>query len=414
MKPFSRSKAPSRLSDSLNHRVSTYTLGVWGAMMFILLVFGAMAQAQTFGTLDNNFSANPFPESGVIRDSAGNLYGTTYAGGDQSCADGCGVVYKLDTAGRESVLHAFSGSPSDGALPVAPVVRDKAGNIYGTTPNGGSGSVCQYGCGTVFKIDTAGDETVLYSFTGGSDGCLPAQGLGIGKSGALFGTTLQCGFSNYGTIFKLDSAGSFSVLHHFAGFPSDGGGPLYGHLTMDKSGNLYGVTTYGGSGRCKYGCGVLYKLSPSGTLALLYSFKGAPDGCQPEGSVLPDDAGNFYGTTSYCGADFSGTVWKVSKKGNETILHQFLGGYSGDGCNPTAGVSRDTRGNLYGVAVACGSNMFGTVYELSAKGKYTSYSLGNGNSNPYGEVLVTPKGKILGTSAGGGDYDDGTVWYYIP
>ncbi|HWY59256.1 MAG TPA: choice-of-anchor tandem repeat GloVer-containing protein [Terriglobales bacterium] len=153
---------------------------VYVMTFLIVLVLAALAQAQTFTVL-HNFSGGSDgwgPYAGLIQDPAGDLYGTTSLGGDPNCTPGygygCGVVFKLDTVGTETVLHTFWGS--DGTNPVAPVLRDKAGNIYGTTSYGGSS-----GYGTVFKIDTAGIETVLYSFTGGPDGCYPFQGVVVGN-----------------------------------------------------------------------------------------------------------------------------------------------------------------------------------------------------------------------------------------
>ncbi len=155
------------------------------ALLFLLLVLGASGQAQTFTTLYKftGGSDGAFPYAGVIPDQAGNLFGTTTNGGEAD-GYGCGVVYKLNTAGTETVLHSFTGYPSDGCAPYAPVVRDSAGNIYGTTAGGGS----NYD-GTVFKVDSTGKETVLYSFTGQSDGCWPYQGLVRDKAGNSYGTT---------------------------------------------------------------------------------------------------------------------------------------------------------------------------------------------------------------------------------
>ncbi|HXM20010.1 MAG TPA: choice-of-anchor tandem repeat GloVer-containing protein [Terriglobales bacterium] len=329
-------------------------------------------------------------------------------GGDWNCnyPYGCGVLYKLDTAGTETVLHIFSGSP-DGVGPAAPLVRDKAGNMYGTT--GGGGSV---GYGTVFKIDTAGKETVLYNFTGGSDGCNPYQGLVVGQFGALYGTAFGCGSSDAGTIFKVDRAGKFTLLHGFIG--SDGRNPLYGHLTMDKSGNLYGLTEYGGA----YGYGVLYKLTKRGT-TVLHSFSyGTSDGCWTYGSVVQDKAGNFYGTTYRCGSYGYGTIWKVSQKDQETVLHNFD---CTEAIGPVAGVVLDSKGNLYGVTsyggADCGSDGYGVLYELSASGTLTVLHTFGGSDGIYpdGEVLRTAKGTLYGTtSMGGGANGAGTVWSYVP
>jgi uncharacterized repeat protein (TIGR03803 family) len=374
-------------------------------------VLAALAQAQTFTTLYNFTGGTDggYPFAGVIQDTAGNLYGTTFYGGDLNCLapEGCGVVYKLDTAGTETVLHSFSGGQNDGLEPLAPVVRDKDGNLYGTTSQGGLP-----GYGTVFKIDSAGNETVLYSFWGGSEGCWPAQGLILGKSGAVFGTTSYCG----GGIFKVYRTGLFTVLHAFD--YEDGTYPMFGHLTMDRSGNLYGVTVEGGGTGCSgSGCGVLYELSKSGTFTVLHRFGGGTsDGCEPYGSVAQDNAGNLYGTTYQCGSNNNGTIWKVSKKGRETILHNFAGGTT-DGCDPFGGVTLDADGNLYGDTFACGANGYGVLYELSAKGTLTLLHSFDGSDgrDPYGdEVLRTGKGELFGTTHWGGTYDGGTVWSYVP
>jgi uncharacterized repeat protein (TIGR03803 family) len=288
------------------------------------------------------------------------------------------------------------------------MARDKAGNLYGTTQAGGA-----FGSGVVFKIDTARNETVLHSFTAGSDGWCPYQGLVRDKTGNLYGTTSSC-YPTQGTIFKINHEGNFTLLHSFTG--SDGAFPAGGHLTMDKFGNLYGVTAYGGSTSCSFGCGVLYELSKKGTFTVLYSFGGGTsDGCNPWGTVVQDRFGNFYGTAGGCGSSNQGTIWKVSKKGKETILHNFAGGTS-DGCNPSGGVTRDSEGNLYGITYSCGAKGGGALYRLSAKGKRTllhSFERSDGYY-PTGEVLRTAKGTLFGTAPQGGGAGYGTVWSYVP
>ena len=384
---------------------------VYVASFLVVLVLASFAQAQTFTVLYtfNAGSDGGFPFAGLIQDPTGDLYGTTALGGDLSCPviNGCGVVFKLDTAGTQTVLHSFSGTP-DGANPVAPLVRDKAGNFYGTTSYGGSS-----GFGTVFKIDSAGNETVLYSFTGNSDGCYRWQGLVEDRSGALFGTTPECGSSSFGTIFRVDRAGKFTLLHSFTGKWSDGAYPYNGHLMMDRAGNLYGVTSGGGASRN----GVLYKLNSKRKLTVLHSFGGGKsDGCAPSGSVVQDNAGSFYGTTEYCGSSNYGVIWKLSQAGKEAILHNFAGG-SSDGCNPDAGVSLDSEANLYGGTYSCGANNYGTLYQLSADGRLTLlHSFDNNVSFPVGEVGWTTKGALFGANEGlynvGGTF--GNVWSYVP
>jgi uncharacterized repeat protein (TIGR03803 family) len=394
-------RTPSRLTDPLHHRVHIYALAVWCALLFILLALTARAQAQGFTTLYSfsGGSDGAWPYAGVIRDPAGNLYGTASSGGNlNACFDGCGVVYKLDTAGTETVLHSFSGP--DGEYPYTPLTRDRAGNIYGTTIGGGSS-----GYGTVFKIDTAGKETLLYSF--GAFGT-PYQGLVMDKKGNLYGTTNSSGAYSQGMIFKIDTEGNFSILHSFChDQPScaDGARPFYGYLLMDKEGNLYGDTAFGGIA----GQGVVYKLSKSGTFTLLHSFAGGPsDGKWPYGSVALDKHGNLYGTT-YSGGSSNGTIWKLSSAGTETILHSFS---NLDGGNPTAGVALDSKGNLYGVTSAGGAYGYGTVYKLNARGKLTvlhTFDPSDGTS-PYGEVLRGGKGTLYGTTLRGVGSYLGTVW----
>jgi uncharacterized repeat protein (TIGR03803 family) len=381
----------------------------------VILLGMVAAQAQgTFTTLYNftGGSDGGTPVAGVIQDSAGDLYGTASLGGfiDDGYNYNCGVVFEMTTAGTETLPYTFCpyGEYDGGAVPRAPVILDQAGNIYGTTWYGGS-----VGYGAVFKIDTAGNETALYSFEGQNDGWYPEQGLAMDNAGNLYGTASDIGgSSDDGTIFKVDSAGNFTDLHDFAGGPS-GANPQYGRMTMDAAGNLYGVTQYGGA----YGQGLLYKFSNSGAFTVLHNFKGGTrDGCRPYGSVALDEQGNFYGTTSYCGSNNAGTIWKVSKKGKETILHNFAGAPK-DGCFPYGGVARDSDGNLYGATYSCGSHSYyGALYELSASGKLTllhSFDHSDGEY-PVGEVLRTAQGTLFGTTRDGGTDSHGTVWSYVP
>ena len=374
-------------------------------MAFIaVLALAAPAPAQTYTVLYSfpGGSGGQYPIPGVIQDTVGNFYGTTANGG----SDGYGVVYEVATSGSETVLHTFSGG-SDGEYPYAPVLRDRKGNLYGATNSGGNSGQG----GVVYKIDTAGKETILHAFAGGtSDGCNPFQGVVMDSKGNLYGTTNGCGACNGGTVFKLTPTGKETVLHSF----TEGSEPsYYGHLLMDKAGDLYGVLQVGGSS----GDGVLYKLSAKGKFTVLHSFAGgSSDGCYSSGSVAVDKAGNFYGTTYSCGAHNYGIVWEVSGKGKETILHNFAGG-SSDGCNTVAGVVLDSNDNLYGNSSLCGASGEGTAWELSNKGALTvlhSFAGGSDGAVPYGELLRTAKGELYGTTLEGGTDDYGTVWSYLP
>ncbi len=391
--------------------ISRRGLGAASAALTFVVVLGLgvvtsqSAQAQTFTDL-YNFTGSPDgadPFAGLVRDAAGNLYGTTYTG----ASSGYGVVFKVDTSGTETVLYSFSGG-TDGGSPVGGLVRDTAGSLYGTTQYGGSS-----GNGVVFKVDNSGTETVLYSFAGGTtDGCSPYGGLVRDKAGSLYGTTMGCGASGNGTVFKVTKSGAEKLLHSFAGGTADGANPLYTGLLMDPKGNLYGVTSQGGS----QNSGVVYKLSKSGTLTLLHSFTGGTtDGCSAHGTPTMDKEGNLYGTTSRCGFGSHGIVWKVSKKGTEIVLHNFAGG-SSDGENPISGVILDAQNNLYGNTQAGGVSDDGTVYELNKKGVLTllhSFA-GSDGATPYGGLIRDAKGNVYGTTLEGGSGRDGTVWKLTP
>ncbi len=390
------------------HRSCISKIHRWAATAALPLLFVLMlgvaatpaAQAQTFSDL-YNFTGGPDGGTllgGLLQDKTGKLYGATYLGGR-----GFGVVFKVDTSGTETVLYTFTGG-TDGAYPYAGVIRDTAGNLYGITVAGGSSRN-----GVVFKVDTSGKETVLYSFKGGTtDGCGPGAPLLRDKAGTLYGTTGECGASNYGTVFKLTKSGKETVLHSFAGGSSDGQYPYYGALIMDEEGNLYGITDTGGA----YSLGTLFELSKSGKETLLHSFGGTGDGGLPLGGPVADKDGNLYGTTKIEGSSSAGIVWKVSKKGVETVLHNFAGG-SSDGASPFAGVILDAKGNLYGQTSGGGTSGYGTVYELNRKGKLTLLHSFDGSDGqaPWAGLLVRDhKGNLYGTTEFGGSGHNGTVW----
>jgi uncharacterized repeat protein (TIGR03803 family) len=317
---------------------------------------------------DFNGKDGSVPNGGLVRDAAGNLYGTTNFGGTGSCFDpaagGCGTVFKLDKSGKETVLHDFTGN-ADGGYPLAGLIRDAAGNLYGTT----SGcSRCGDTAGKVFKLDATGHETVLHSFAGGQDGAAPQAELLRDAAGNLYGTTSYGGKFNGGTVFKLDTTGKETVLYRFTG-GADGGAPHAG-LIQDAAGNLYGTTYYGGDLNCNVlnppGCGVVFKLSMNGHETVLHRFTGAKDGSFPPDGLVGDGKGTLYGTT-YLGGDPNcsdqglpgcGVVFKMDTTGHETVLHSFTGG--ADGLSPFFGsLLRDASGNLYGTNVA------GVVFKLT-------------------------------------------------
>jgi uncharacterized repeat protein (TIGR03803 family) len=260
------------------------------------------------------------PKAGLVRDNGGNLYGTTYTAGDLACGGGfgCGVVFKLDATGRETVLYSFTGG-ADGTASAAGLLRDAAGNLYGTTYAGGDLGCTPVGggsgCGVVFKLDTTGTETVLHRFTGGADGADPEAGLVRDSAGNLYGTTLAGGnlACGCGVVFKLDTTGKETILHRFTG-GADGRNPGLAGLVRDSAGNLYGTTSAGGNLAC--GCGVVFKLDTTGKETVLHRFTGGADGAYPEAGLVRDAAGNLYGTAS-AGGDLAcgggcGVVFKLT------------------------------------------------------------------------------------------------------
>jgi uncharacterized repeat protein (TIGR03803 family) len=271
--------------------------------------FGTIFQLDSNGTetLLYSFAGTPDgtdPYGGLVRDGSGTLYGTTIFGGT---AGGYGTVFQLSAAGKLTLLHSFSGTP-DGEDPYGGLVRDSAGNLYGTSLYGGSGG----GFGTVFKVNKAGKMTLLHSFSGTPDGVNPHDGLLRDKAGNLYGTTIYGGAGGgYGTVFKLSPTGKLTLLHSFSGDP-DGVNP-YARLARDGAGNLYGTTFYGGTS----GYGTVFKVSKAGKMKVLHSFTYAPDGAHPIGGLVMDKAGNLYGTTSAggdtsCGFSGCGTVFEIT------------------------------------------------------------------------------------------------------
>ncbi|HUO28928.1 MAG TPA: choice-of-anchor tandem repeat GloVer-containing protein [Bryobacteraceae bacterium] len=335
------------------------------------------------------------PYAGVTLDTAGNLYGTTYYGGTSSA----GVVYKIDTSGQETVLYTFTGG-ADGGNPYAGVILDSAGNMYGTTYNGGA-----FASGAVYKVSPSGQETVLYSFTGATDGSNPYAGVIMDPEGNLYGTTKygghQPGIWGYGVVYTLSPAGQETVLYTFPGGETGGADP-YGGVIRDSAGNLYGATF----------SGMIYELSPSGEMTVLYqSFTS-----NIESGLVRDAKGNLYGTASSGPANGGkGSVFKLDTAGNFQVLYAFTGSsWDNASVGPNAGVTLDSAGNLYGATAYGGVG--GMVYKISASGQETTlfnFTGAPGGSFPFGSVVRDPEGNLYGT-AGGGTTAYGTLYKVDP
>lgn len=407
------------------------------------------------------------PVAGLVLGSAGNLYGTTAAGGTsgQQCyysynENSCGVVFELSPSKHgtwtESVLHSFAGYPNDGQQPIGSLVFDTAGNLYGTTVAGGYNS--SYDGGTVFELMPGANgtwsEKILHNFTGGADGAMPSASLIFDSAGNLYGTTEFGGDANCqgpaknptcGTVFELvpDGNGGWSenVLHAFAYV--DGAYPV-SSLVFDTAGNLYGTTPVGPGFACdEGGCGTVFRLTPNSdgtwTQSMIYNFEGGPDGDDPVAGLVFAASGNLYGTTERGGFagcyDNCGTVFELTPRSKgiwtEKVIHRFgLPGHDQNfGVQPVSSVFLDQAGNLYGTTETrgvqgCDFNFIagcGTVFKLSpASGeKWTASLLYSFNANPLGSepgagVISDAAGNLYGTAEYSGVSNSGVAFELMP
>jgi uncharacterized repeat protein (TIGR03803 family) len=380
--------------------------GTFALLLLLSLAATRPAQAQTYKVLYNfqGGEIGGYPVYGaLVRDTAGNFYGTTSSGGSSNC----GTVFQfVPKTGSESVLHSFT-CQSDGGYPYSGLVL--SGNmLYGTTAGGGTPSCFgDSGCGVVFALNIKEKIiTATHDFSGFSDGAVPYAGLVPDKKGNLYGVTNLGGANDKGTVFKVVAKTlKLTVLHSFTG--SDGEYP-YSGLTLNSTGTiLYGTAYQGGSG----GNGVVFSLKGS-TYSVLYNFTGSTDGGNPLGTLALDVTGNLYGTTAYSGSGY-GVVFEVTPTNTESVLYTFLGG--GDGANPAGGVVRDSSGNLYGTTYAGGANSYGTVFKVANTTETILHSFDNSDGeSPFCGVLLDSKGDLFGTTEMGGSVGSGVVWEITP
>jgi len=365
------------------------------------------AQAQSYKVLysfSQDSADGQYPSSPLVRDTQGNLYGVALGG-----SFGRGVVFEVSSTGADQVLYNFSGSDGDGDTPDAMSFRDAAGNLFGTTFQGGA-----YGYGTVFEVDAQGRETVVYNFcakTPCTKGTFPG-GVTASKNGTLYGITyaggnFSCNITGCGTVFKINRKGDLTLLHSFGG--ADGDYPNAG-LVLDSSGDAYGTTMYGGA----YGRGAVFRVTAAGNETVEYSFGGGADGAYPNGGLVRDAEGNLYGTSYQDGAYGYGIIFKVTASGQFIVLYSFPGGVSG--ANPYATLSLDQRGNLFGVTAAGGTHNFGVVFELDTIGKETvlhSFGKETDGVHPSG-LIIDASGNLYGTTYQGGKDNYGSVFEVMP
>jgi uncharacterized repeat protein (TIGR03803 family) len=337
------------------------------------------------------------PWAGLTLDAAGSLYGTTQHGGGPANA---GVVFEISPAGKETVVYTFKGGTADGAEPLTGVVLDAAGNVYGTTSKGGA-----HNWGTVYTLTRSGQESILHSFTDGADGGNPT-GIAVDAAGNLYGTASAGGTGSQtdaqeGVVFEIDAAGNFSVLYSFTGL-SDGGVPD-GGVVLDSAGRIYGTTIYGGAGG-----GVIFRIDTAGAYSVLHTFQGS-DGEYPFAGVTLDRGGNVYGTCEAGGPEGWGTIYKLTPAGDFSVVFAFEEGPAGSG-SPMGGVAVDKAGNLYGALTAGPGypggppGSYGQVYEIDTSGTETvlySFTGGaDGADTVASPVALDGSGHLYGVATG--------------
>lgn len=397
------------------------------ALWLVVLLSAAVtprAIAQTYTVL-YHFAGPPGDGSGpigpLVLDNAGNLYGATSQGGSGTdCpGNGCGAIFKFEIAARkETILYNFTGG-FDGTELSGGLVRDPGGNLYGVAFQAGDPH-CN--CGTVYKLDPTNKLTVLYTFTGGSDGGLPFGRL-VSVNGELYGVTQGLSSTDFGEIFKVSKSGNFSVVYKFTG-GADGNGPQ--ELIRDDEGNLYGATVSGGNLACimsSTGCGVIFKMDTSGHFSVLYSFPGGAAGWLPRGRLIRDVNGNIHGVTQMGGdihcqpPNGCGTVYRLDPNGKEKVLHAFPHAQVQNGRDPTEGLL-DVAGLLFGSAgggdVTCQPTYgCGIVFELGRNtSDYTVVHAFTGGSDGVGagELIEDSSGNIYGP---GGSFGIGGTLFMI-
>ncbi|MGH9497535.1 MAG: choice-of-anchor tandem repeat GloVer-containing protein [Terriglobales bacterium] len=391
-------------------------LGALKTVFAAFLVCAATgARAQIFTTLASfDGTDGSFPESiSLVQGHDGNLYGTTSSGGVyQDGSNFGGVVFKLTSGGAIAGLYSFCAQQncSDGENPWAGLVLATDGSFYGTTVNGGI-----HNDGTLFKIGPGGRLTTLYGFctqANCTDGEAPFAPLIQAANGAFYGTTTRGGSSRSdGTVFKISSAGVFTTLHTFN--VTDGSNPFAGLLEADN-GNFYGATAHGGDASCNPpgGCGTIFKITASGTLTTLHRFE-LSDGAIPSRVIQASD-GSFYGTTQIGGSPTCpsgcGTVFKITSSGHLKSIFSFCSQPScSDGYAPVAGVIQATDGNLYGATEFGGVNCLpqgcGTVFRITPDGTLTTLQDFDNvdGAGPYGSLLQATNGILYGVTSTGGE-----------
>jgi uncharacterized repeat protein (TIGR03803 family) len=330
------------------------------------------------------------PAGTLVQAPDGYFYGDTNLAPD---------IFKVDLSGNFTSVYPFTGGAS-GQDPQGTLVLGTDGLVYGTTTNDGA-----TGDGTVFKVDTSGTYTLLYTFTGSEDGAQPYGGLVQGTDGNFYGTTILAGTYNGGTMFKIDSSGNFTVLHSFN--PSSEGYSPNGNLVQGTDGDFYGLNQGGGTDSL----GTVFKANASGDMTTLYNFTGLADGSNPVSGLIQGTDGNFYGQTEQGGSGGVGVIFKMSATGSFTPLYS-LQAYQ-DGGYPQGKLVEGSDGHFYGLGAFDGNGEAGTMFSIDSSGNFTvlySFDGGADGGYLYGSLVQGSDGAFYGTGSGGGPADTGVIF----
>ena len=397
---------------------------VAAAAVFVLSLATATA-ATTEVIFSCEEDEGEYADTDLETDNAGNIYGTTVLGGEF----GGGTVFQLTRTPNgwvHSVLYSFTGG-ADGGEPYKGVTFDREGNLYGTAVTGGSGN-CEGGCGVAYKLTKSGGtwtQTIIHAFTGGNDGSGPGARLTVDQSGNVYGMAPTGGAYGLGTIYKINQGANgdwiFKVIHAFTG-GADGGSGSAGRMIL-RNGRLYGAATTGGT----YGSGTVFEITPRGArwdFRTIYSFRGQPDGSFPYGALLFNSSGPIYGTTYYGGANNIGAVYELSPRTtgewNENVIYSFQGGSDGNSPISNLVFGGSSNVNLYGTTSEGGLGR-GTIFKLSpiGGGQWTETVVHLFKGPPdgafaYNGLVVDRLRNYYGATVHGGDDDDGCVYKFTP
>jgi uncharacterized repeat protein (TIGR03803 family) len=358
--------------------------------------------------------------TGLILGNDDNFYGTTSSGGQFNQ----GTVFRITPDGAETVLYSFAGGDFDGTSPTGNLIQGSDGNFYGATSGGGTGQcpgvepVGYNGpppaCGILFKLSPDGTETVLHFFSGGTDGGQPTGSLVQGADGNFYGTTSY----GSGTVFKITSQGKKTVLHSFQSYANDGSIPS--SLIVGSDGNFYGTTGIGGN----FDYGTVFRITDAGAETVLHSFSGGADGELPSASLTEGNDGSFYGTAPFGGSSGAGIIFRITPGGDEAVLYSFPGG-TRNGANPYTPLIQGLDGRFYGAAQAggnddnnpCGGGC-GALFAVTSTGTetvlYLFSAITTNGAIPIGNLVQGSDGNFYGIASQGGQFGGGIVFRVTP